>query len=177
MAASRGSRCASGDHSGQPDSGTFQADVIPQFRQRSRSSLFCPYLTFPNHQLMPAFPLQLFSNRDVPLLVGVDLGTPVVKSGFRKFSSWTILVAVPETAVNKYRQLVATYGYVRSSWYVRGIHPVSHTLRPQVTAHKHFGACVLAMHGGHYLATFFLTSCIHLKGSYGTPLNTYGEYL
>ena len=75
-------------------------------------------------------------------LFAIDLGSPVFESGFWESTSWTVLVTVPEAAVNEYRQFVAAHCYVRSPRYVRGMYPISHTFGPQVAAYKHFGACV-----------------------------------
>ena len=162
---------------GQSNFGTFRTDFIPQSRQGSIGSLLCPELASPNHYHLPAFPLQSLSDSDVPLLICFDLRTPVVEPGFWKSTYRTFFVAMPETAVNKNRQFVATDRYVRPSWYVRIMHSISHTLGPQETTHKHFRACVLAMHRGHDLAAFFPTSCIHAIRFYGTPRKMYGEYL
>ena len=84
---------------------------------------------------------------------------------------------MPETAMNEYRQLVAMNHDIWRSCNIFHVEPISQAPRPQETTHHHLRPRVLAVYGGHYLATLFLASGVHVLNSYGTPLSTYGEYL
>ena len=65
-------------------------------------------------------------------------------------------MAMPEAAMYKYHRLVFRHYYIRFAWHILYMQAVAVAMRMQVTAHQHFGLCVLALYPAHVVAARFL---------------------
>lgn len=135
--------------------GVCVAEHIEKPVKRLLAAFFVFQLALPNNNNIPPELVECFYIAHVPDAVFVDFFLPKFSVGFWHTIIFTVFVAVPKAAMNKYYGLEPTHhnvGRAGKFFIVQTITP-THTVK--IATHKHFRLGVYTADSSHIAATFF----------------------
>ena len=119
-------------------------------------------LTLPDGNAVPSHGGYLALFFDVALLVAADFLLPEVGVGLGHLETVTVVVSVPEAAVDEDDCAVFAQHDVGMAGESGMVEAIAETTGKEILAHKYLGACSLALYSSHAAVALLLCHLVHL---------------